>query len=519
MSAIKNLSNILFADRSQPKPLMDEVATTQKDYDLFMGYFGKVLINPDPVLYSEGGSLGVKLYDQIARDPHAASVLQTRYLSVAGLEYDIIPAEDGPRRGRPNSTTKTKNQEIADFVRNVLENCNFTQGCFELLQGILYGYFCSEIMWKVNENSQIVIDKFVSKHARRFTFTIDREPRLLTITASWEGEELPPKKFVVFQYGDTDNPFGKGLGQVLYWPVWFKKHGIKFWMIFLEKYGSPTAIGKYPKGAGDAQKEKLKDALYAIQQETGIVIPEGMEISLLEATRAGAVSYMDACDFFDRQISKAVLGQTLTTEIGKTGGANAAAQTHDGVRQDIIKADADILADVLNHSVIPWLVDFNFANVTAYPKLWFRTEQEIDLNAQILRDEKLSTLISIGTQYFYDTYGIPVPEDGEAVVEKTEPAVNPFGGGGGHGFAESGTQIEKRMDEMENKLKSSINMRDIVGPVQKLVGEATTLEGLRAKLDTLPKAMDVEGLKTDMEKAILLAQLAGRADVANTNPS
>ena len=104
------------------------------------------------------------------------------------------------------------------------------------------------------------------------------------------------------------------MGQKLWWPVWFKKNGIKFWLVFLEKFGMPTAVGKYPTGTPPEQQQALLDAIDAIQNETGIKIPETMAIELLEAARQGKDTYRPFCEYMDRQVSKAVLGQTASTE-------------------------------------------------------------------------------------------------------------------------------------------------------------------------------------------------------------
>ena len=50
--------------------------------------------------------------------------------------------------------------------------------------------------------------------------------------------------------------------------------------------------------------------------------------------------YERFCEYIDRQVSKAVLGQTLTSDLPRGAGSRAAAQVHDGVRRDILGADA-----------------------------------------------------------------------------------------------------------------------------------------------------------------------------------
>jgi len=489
------------ADDTTKKPIVDEIATTKADIDIFAGWLNR-LENPDPTLRTESRGKGLKLYDEVDRDPHAGSVLQTRYLSVAGKEYEILAADDSDRA-----------KEIADFVQTALKKSNFTQACQELLQAILYGYFVGEIMWAVRDGS-VVPKKIMGKHPRRFSFTMDRELRLLTPRNMVEGEPVPDRKFIVFSYGSTDNPYGKGLGQKLWWPVWFKKNGIKFWLIFLEKFGMPTAVGKYPAGTSKEQQDKLLDAIDAIQTETGVKIPDSMAIDLLEAARTGKVTYETICEYMDRQMSKAVLGQTASTEgtPGKLGNEDS----QEAVRQDIIKADADLLCEALNETLIPWLVDYNFPGITDYPEIWIRTEKEGDLKPLADRDEVLVNKIGVpvGKKYFYDTYGIPEPEDGEEVVQGSGFGVQ---GSGVPEFAEAGrfsreqNHIEGLVDRSMHRAKGAIG--GMSEPVMALVRDAKSLEEIRDGLYSMYGRMDPAEFEDLVARAMFTAELYGRAAV------
>jgi phage gp29-like protein len=394
---------------------INEIATIQKDHDLFVGYLD-YLENPDPVLLSQGNGRGIRLYDEVARDAQAGSVLDTRYLSVAGKEWEVTPGAD-----------KKENRTVAKFVKDTLLNCNFSTACREILQAILYGYYVLEIMWEHTERG-IEINKFIGKHPRRFVFSTDRDLRLLTPENMVDGDPVPDRKFIRFTFGSSDNPYGAGIGQSLWFPVWFKKHGVKFWMIFLDKFGSPTTVGKYPPGTVKEQKDQLLDAIDTIQQETGLIIPQNMAVELLEAARSGSPGYEKMCEYMDRQMSKRVLGQNLTTEVSQ--GSRAASQTHDEVRHDIMKADADMLCECLNDTVIKWLVDYNFPNVSEYPKLWIRTDKDADLVDLSGRDKTLVRDIGlpVAKDYFYTTYQIPPPADGAELVGRGyAPADNPAG--------------------------------------------------------------------------------------------
>ena len=498
-------------DIKKEKPITDEIATASKDIDIFAGWINR-LENPDPTLRTESGGKGIKLYDEVKRDCHAGSVLQTRYLAVIGKPWKVIPAESG------SDEPDAKNEEIAGFVAKTLKAANFEQGMQELLQAILYGFYPAEIIWKAT-NDGIRISKIRSKHPRRFSFTIDRELRLLTPADMIEGEPVSDRKFIVFNYGSSDNPYGEGLGQSLWWPIWFKKHGIKFWIIFLEKFGMPTAVGKYPTGTDPTQQQALLDAIDAIQNETGVKIPDTMAIELLEATRSGNVTYESLCDYMDRQISKRVLGQTLTTEV-KGEGSYAASQTHNEVRQDIIEADAGLLCECLNETLIPWIVDYNFPGVTEYPQLEIRVEEEKNMLPLAERDEILINKIGlpVGEKYFYDTYGIPRPEDDAELVKSRDQGAGIRDQGAGS--RDQGNEFAEELDIVDIYTERSEDdgselLDGLVEPVRSLVENAKSFEEIRDGLIELGQDMDVSEIGNLMQRAFTAAELAGRYEVHN----
>jgi phage gp29-like protein len=392
------------------KPVTIEIATPESD--IYMDYIGRTLLNPDKLLRTEGSYKGIELYEETLTDPQVTSTLQTRKLAVICKEWEVIPASD-----------KLKDRKIAEFVEDVLYAFNHDAARRALLTGIVLGYKPAEVMWDVSEGS-VWIKEIIGRPARRFVFDLDRNIRLLTISNMIEGETVPDRKFVVFRNtSDNGTPYGDPLGRSLYWPTWFKKNAIKFWMIFSDKFGMPTVMGKYPPGTDGADVQKLLDAAASIQKDTAIAIPDNMLVELVEATRSGSMNtYESLCNFMNAEISKVMLGQTLTTEMSSKGGSYAAAQTHNDVRADYAKADADALCECFNNSLIKWIVDYNYPGVTQYPKVWIRTLPESDLLTQAQRDKILAVDIQglpIPASYFYETYHIPEPKGDEAVILNT----------------------------------------------------------------------------------------------------
>lgn len=425
---------------SPGRPVLDELATVRKDIDLFAGWL-TALPNPDKIL-REQPARGIRIYQDMLRDGHVRSVVQTRRLAVLGKDWRIEAATEDPA-----------DQKVRDVVEESIRGIRgFERTRRDLLDGVLKGFAVGEVMWAAR-NGQIVPVEVRRRGQHRFVFDADGRLRLLTLQRMIDGEELPDRKFLVLQYdADPENPYGVGIGQSIYWAWWFKKHGIKFWVVFMDRFAQPLPMGKYPPGTDEATQEKLLDILKSIQTDQAVKIPNTLEITLLEAARTSTVGVYDPfIDKMNAEISKAVLGQTLTTQEGKTGSL-ALGQVQADVRQEIVEADADLEDEVFRDQLIRWIVDFNFG--ADVPAPWFVTETEAqkDMVALANRDKILHSMgTRIPETYVRDTYAIPEPQGDEPVLPPPSagtpfaPLPGEFGEGAFHrAFARTDRLLRKQ---------------------------------------------------------------------------
>lgn len=392
------------------QPIQQEIASIARDFNKVT--FGTILRNDDDTLLTRGGGKGLKIYDELERDPHAYAVLQKRKLAVISRAWDVTPANDEPQA-----------VQAAELVRQALDRIKFDRICFDLLDATLKGFSVGEVMWEI-EDGLILPKDVLARDQRRFVMDIDGQLRLLTREAMQQGIELPQRKFIVHRFGAKDgSPYGRGLGSLLFWPVMFKRQGITFWMVFADKFGSPTALGKYPNGASQQDQAKLLQALQAIAQDAGIIAPEGMVIELLEAARSGSVDTYDRLvRYMDEQISKAVLGETMSTTASAAGLGSGQAQVQDGVRLETSKADSDLLSSTLRETLVQWIVEVNMPGAPV-PSVYRNFAEPEDLVKRATRDAQIFALGYEPTEeYITETYG-------EGWVKKAAPPSPPPGGG------------------------------------------------------------------------------------------
>ena len=330
------------------------IATVQND--ITIANYSDVLHPLDDTLIQRGGGEGLKIYDAIERDTHAWSVLQKRKHQLIGREWIVKPGGED-----------AIDIKAADFIRAQLDALPFDQMCLDLLDATLKGFAISELIFAY-DGSHVVIDRVRSLDQRRFIFDSDWKPRLLTTAAPTKGLELPERKFLIHRFGvKGNNPYGLGLGTGLFWPVLFKRNGVSYWQRFLERFASPIPVGKHPN-VGSAQQRELMRTLAQMNHRSAITVPIGTDLETFESKRSGTADYATWGKFWNAEISKAVTGETLTTEMGDNG-ARAASQTHANVLDMLVDSDADLLSGTLNGQLIAWLTRANFADARL-PQLW-----------------------------------------------------------------------------------------------------------------------------------------------------
>jgi phage gp29-like protein len=391
----------MIQDSVQAKePLMREVSSAGEGRDITRPFIAasSLLVPQDPVLQGRGGDY--TLYEDLLRDDQVASAFQQRRLAVTSAEWGVVPGDE-----------RKESQKAADHLREMLLNIGWDRITDKMLYGLFYGYGVAECLWE-RQGSRVELADIVVRKQRRFAFD-NKGNLVLRLVSDHQGELLPEKKFWHFSAGadNDDEPYGLGLAHWLYWPVYFKRNGIKMWSIFMDKFGMPTAKGSYPANATVEENSALR----AIHTDSGIIVPENMQVELIEASRGGNVSYENFLDRMNRAIAKVVLSQTMTIE---ADGGQFKAQVQKSVRDEVLRRDASLISNSFNSSVVCWLTGWNYPDA-ALPRVWRRISDENDLRPRAERDKMLFDMgFRPSISYIQETYG----EGWHEVEKKSDPA-------------------------------------------------------------------------------------------------
>jgi phage gp29-like protein len=466
--------------------LIDEIATKKRSINF--SSLSNVLPDPDIVLKKQGKD--IKIYKELLCDPHVFACVQSRKAGVQSLEWEINRGAD-----------KDKNVEL---ITEILKKIDIYKLINDILNATLFGFQPIEIMWN-KVGGLILPAELKAKPPEWFCFDTENNLRFRS-KGNYNGEELPDKKFLCPQNNPSyDNPYGERILSKVFWPVTFKKGGMKFWVVFTEKYGMPHLVGKHPRGAGKEETETLASLLEDMVTDAIAVIPDDSSVEIKEANKTSSADIFEKLiDKMNAEISKAILGQTLTTEIGSQG-SYAASNTHMQVRKDLIDADKKLVETTVNQ-LIRWIYELNFKS-SDIPNFEMYEIEDVDLNLA-RRDKILSeTGVKFTKEYFIKNYGF----EEEDLEISSPPAVEnaEFKQFSDEPVTEGQAQLEE-LFKFISETELSEAAQNLLNPLITLFESCESYEDLNEILNE--KNLRSKKFEQDLQKALFLCELQGRAD-------
>lgn len=465
------------------KSLSEQIATRDRSIDFHT--LGMYLPNPDSVLKALGKD--IKIYRELRADAHVGGCVRRRKAAVKALEWGL-------------DRDKAKSR-VAKSIESIFDDLDLSRIITQMLDAVLYGYQPMEVMWGKVGGYVVPVD-IVGKPADWFVYDQDNQLRFRSRNNRIQGEELPPRKFLVpRQDASYDNPYGFADLSMVFWPTTFKKGGLKFWVQFTEKYGAPWIIGKHPRSATPAETDQLLDNLEAMVQDAVAVIPDDASIEIKEAAgkTGSAEVYERLLTFCRSEVSIALLGQNQTTEANSN---RASAQAGLEVTRDIRDGDSAIVEETMN-TLIRWVCELNWGD-GARPVFSLWEQEEVD-KVLAERDEKLTRAgAKLTPAYFKRAYNL---QDGDLV--ETEQADTPVAE-----FAESEEEApdQDALDAALDALSANALNADaqaMLAPLLKRIEDGAQPDELLGVLAELYPEMDASGLQERLARALLVAKLWG----------
>lgn len=455
--------------------------------------------------------------DMEEKDLHYRAVLGTRRLQVSQLPITVEAASD-----------ETADQKIADLVReHLVDSGVIGKYLFDMMDAVGKGFSVGEILWSTTA-SLWAPTRIEWRDPRWFQFDrIDGRTLLLKGGAAGMGmpEPLKPFGYIVHTHRTKSGlPIRGGLARAVAWLYLFKNFDIKAWVEFLEVFGQPIRLGKYHSGASEPDKATLLRAVRNLHKDAAAIIPDSMMVELIEAKISGTITVQkEFAEWADKQVSKAVLGQTGTTDVGQHVGT---AKAHDKVKDDIERDDADQIGDTINAQLVRPFIDLNQGPQQRYPRLVIRRPDPVDTK---LFMEAVKTFVDMGGEVeqsvVRDKIGLPDPPQGKDVKllhptgassAPAEPPADPAAQPGQ--IATQSQEVAIRSaDALDGLVEAALEgwepmMDAAISPVEQLLAQCTDAEEFKRRLPEILDAMDVDQLAETLAKACFAARAAGEVE-------
>jgi phage gp29-like protein len=357
------------------------------------------------------------------RDMHYASVLGTRKRAIGGLPIVVEAASESAEHVRH-----------AELIRSIVRLPEFLEARDDLLDGLGKGYSVVEMNWDTRQTPWVPRNRFAPNESGqwqemegfcwrdprffRFDRVTGRELRLKDESNVFDGVPLPRYRMIVHKPRiKTGIPIRSGLARLVIAGLMCKWYSLTDWLAFAEVFGMPLRVGKYGPSATPEDIQTLVSAIANIGTDAAAAIPESMKIEFESPgnTTGGADLFKNLAEWIDKQISKAVLGQTASSDGTPGQLGNQSAQ--DEVRQDILKSDAAQLDNSLNRDFVRAVIDLNFGPQAEYPSLSHQIIEPEDLKALV---DSVKELVPMGLEveesWMRGKLGVPEPAKGAKLL-------------------------------------------------------------------------------------------------------
>ncbi len=455
-----------------------------------------------------------ELFDQIEeRDGHIIGEISKRRNVILDADFTLEPASEDKRDVAVYEACKEMMDGIADWPDVIVS----------LQDAVGKGFSSLEMHWDVSEG-QAQVNKFEFIEQKRFRFCdktglFSHVPRLIT-DSSPLGADIPSYRTILHRYGGkSGHPARSGIYRICAWWYLFKNYSIKDWVVFCEVFGMPLRLGKYQPGASEEDKKALETAVTLMGHDAAGIISTATEIEFPTGnkTTASVDLYERLAGFGNKEMSKAILGGTLTADVdGK--GSYAAANTHNDVRHDLINADARALAATIRDQFIrPW-VGFNYGWDTPVPKYTGQYQAE-DLKTYADLLEKFADRLDIPASHVRDTFRIPAPEKGEESLRPKIAQNSPLPVNATKAITASRTGLYSKTSDFLGMITNNLaqqadpELENMVDNIKNLLDESANLEEFRERLIDAWQDMDTTVMAHKIEQAMTIADLAGRYEV------
>ena len=334
------------------------------------------------------------LYTDIMQDTHLTSVIDKRVQSVLATNIEFM------RAGKPD-----------DKINELIKSPWFSRCVEDILAAKWWGF---SLMQFYKEGEWLDYNLIPRKHVDPIKKLILRRQTDITGTPWDEYKDL---LFV----GKKDD-----LGLLFKAAPWviYKRNNVSDWAQFAEIFGMPIREYIYESDDNEARKRAIEDSQNSGSLAT-FIHAKDTELLLKEAgNKTGSADlYERFCERCNSEISKLILGNTLTTEASDKG-TQALGTVQKKGEDKKIQADRRDVLNVLNYDMVDIFLAMGYD--TKGGEFFYPEPKEVDLAAKMNMFVQAKTTFNLpmSDDQIYEDFGIEKPADYDAqkaAVPPTEP--------------------------------------------------------------------------------------------------
>jgi phage gp29-like protein len=495
--------------------LLRQIADQTSDPNFILGL--SALPNPDEVLRKAG--LSHLVYDQVLTDGHVISKVIDRRSGLLRREWIVAASGDSPGEKKAAELCNLALAAMEEHAEYPLEN---SLGCLQ--EAALRGHRALEVVW--GYGGGLWLPEYLRDIPNRRLTHTGIEWRLLTIDEQNYGVPFPDKKVLMATHmAHADNPYGEALLSRCYWPYMFKHSGLKWWVTLAEKHGIPWIVARLGGSAEEPQRRDLLGKLVALAVDAITVLPKEAEIDIKGLAGVNPDVHAELIKVCNAEISKVLVGQTLSTELDQKGGSRAATETHSELRGEIVEADGKLVARVMNR-LFAWITELNLGPAIPAPKFKWVDEDVPPTAWALVADKAIKAMPGkVPRRWAWEKFGIPEEMAGEEMVavpakppalgtgrgEKSFALTDKENGGDDDTFTEEQQALEALAERSIEEAVAALadNEAKILDAVQ---GAASYEEAMDKLLALFPD-LDVRQLDDVLARTLLAADMFGRYTV------
>lgn len=448
-----------------------------------------------------------ELYEDMEeKDAHIMSEMSKRRRAVTGLDWNIVPPRD------PSAAERKASEELREVIAGLDD---FEEMLFDVTDAIGKGFSCQEIEWR--RSAGFWLPRSI-QHRPQTWFQMKRGyEQEIRLRGPADGEALQPFGWIAHTHKAKSGWLERSaLFRVLMWPYLFKNYSVGDLAEFLEIYGIPLRVGKYPSGATEKEKLTLMRALSSIGHNAAGIVPQGMEMEFHDAATGDAGAFKLMMDWCDKAQSKAILGGTLTSQADGASSTNALGNVHNEVRKELTTADARQISKTLSRDLVYPIAMLNglCGDADRCPRFVLDTNEPEDMAAFA---KSMPVFVNMGMrvdrQWAQERVGIPEPETDD-ILQPARPKA-PTAAPPAPAVATAALNQRRRDPTMADQLDDQMQTHtdQWIDQIRTLVENAQSLEEIRDSLQSLLPDMDIQQYADLMAEALRVAELTGRDDI------